>query len=175
MDFPTQNITPHSIHTFTKYSGGREIRGMAGGNLTWVANLAIYVPISVPFPYEVRRMFWGNGSTASGNVDVGIYTFGGTQMYHQGSTAQSGTSQLQYVDPTDFILSPGKYYLGVVCSAATANLMYGSSSVGAAPLAMGGVLQEALGSTALPATMTPVEIANSLYPLIGLTRTPSGF
>ncbi len=175
MDFPTKTATPHGIHSFTRYTAARELAGITGGNLTWVANLAVYVPFSLPFYYPAARIYWCNGGTASGNVDVGIYSQGGTRMYSSGSTAQSGTSQLQYVDFTDMILSPGKYYMGVVCSAATANLMYGSSAVAAAGLALAGCLEEALGATTLPATMTPIEIAHALYPLVGFTRTPSGF
>lgn len=140
---------------------------------TWpVANLAVFVPMLLPWPYPVRRVFWVNGSTIGSNVDFGIYSADGRRIYSTGSTAQAGTSTLQFVTPgTEFLLSPGAYFFAWACSGTT-NRSYGGAN-GAAGLRQSGVLQQ---STALPlpATWTPELLAAVAYPLCGITRTLSG-
>lgn len=144
---------------------------------TWpVASTAFYVPVYLPWPYPVARVFWYNGSSvASVNVDFGIYTADGTLIYSTGSTARSGASAAQYVTPTSFLLSSGRYYFGHSCDSTTANRGGVASTTGTvARSALAGLLQEA-SALPLPATMTPVTIANVYLPLCGITRTASGF
>jgi hypothetical protein len=85
----------------------------------------------------------------------------------------SGASALQYVDVTDTLLSPGRYYIGCVFSGTLTSRGFGLLT--AAPNGQQqGLLQQATAYP-LPATMTPVAYnANGLY-LCGITRTASGF
>jgi hypothetical protein len=179
-DFPAgYPPLPLLIHTYTRYGVGLETRYNVGsltiGVITWpTANLAIYQPFWLPFPYPVRRLFWGNGVTAN-NMDIGIYTKSGKKLYSSGSTAGSGNSVNQYVTPSpELMLSPGRYYWGLSHSSTGANHLYGTNSPSVAVLRMMGVLQEA-SALPLPDSMTPVAPTSSILPMIGMTRTPSGF
>lgn len=177
-DFPGSTLpTPQTVTTYSLTSAAGQLHTTAGGitvtAFTWVANLAVYVPVLIPWPYTVRRVFWINGSTiTSSNADFGIYTAEGTKIYSTGSTAMSGASAPQFVTPTEFTLSPGAYYFAWACNNTTSRA-YGSTTA-ANTLRMAGVLQQA-SAFALPATMTGASVSNAVYPLCGITRTTSGF
>lgn len=182
MDFPQAPILPQFVNTYLRWSLGGELVATgdapAPATITWpVANTAFYVPFWLPWPYPVKRVWWYNASSVTTtNFDLGIYTADGTKLYSTGSTAASGASASQYVTPSpDFVLSPGRYYLALACSSITASRGgQGVTSVSIARLRMLGVLQEA-SALPLPATMTGVAVANSCYPLCGITRTSTGF
>lgn len=179
MDFPTLPPLPLFVHTWSVDNAGEVLwlnQAVAIASITWpVANTAFYVPVALPCPYPVKRVFWINGSTASLNMDFGIYTADGTLIYSTGSTAASGTSAPQYVTPTEFLLAPGRYYFGLACSNTTANAGgQGNTSQTVGRLRLAGVLQQAT-ALPLPATMTPAAVANSCLPICGVTRTASGF
>lgn len=136
-----------------------------------VANKTIYAPFYVPWNYPVKRVWWQNGITVSGNVALAIYTFGGARIYTTGSTAQAGTSVPQYVTPTAFQLASGIYYLALGMDNTTGTILRTGPSV----LAMQG--QGVLEETTFPppATMTPVTIASAYFPYFGITLTASGY
>lgn len=158
---------------YTPVAGARAIANPASSTLTWVANLAVYVPVTLPAPFPVQRLWWYNGSTVTGNVDMGIYSKGGSLIASAGTTAQSGSAVPQYVAKA-VLLPPGGYYFALVCSGTTAAIQ-GHATWTAANLNLIGVLQQALGSALLPATMSPAAMANALFPYCGITQTPSGF
>lgn len=79
------------------------------------ANVGVFVPFTIPEACTFTKMFWCNGSAAAGNLDVGLFQEDGTLIVSSGTTAQSGTSNLQPVDITDTTLPRGLYYLGL-CS-----------------------------------------------------------
>lgn len=181
MDFPASSATPPIINTYSRYGAlgnGYLVSGAwpGVGTITWPsANRAIYMPIRIPWPYRVARVFWANGGTITGNVDLGIYTSGGAKIYSTGSTAQSGTSTLQFVTvTTPFVLAPGSYYIAMAVSAVTANLVQGGTTFALGAIRAMGCLQQ---DTALPVptSATFAEVASSLYALAGITRTASGF
>lgn len=175
-DFPQQIVTPISIHSFSPEAvGSCDMRGLAvtanPASAAWAAaNQAIYIPIEIRSPYLLALFFWGNGSTASSNCDVGLYTVGGSRIASTGSTAQSGASAVQYAAPSagTILVSPGQYYLGFACSGTT-NRVFQNTSVTAVPGRMMGLLQES-SALPLPATMTPVAFASTGYPLTGIAR-----
>jgi len=143
---------------------------------TWVAKLVAYMPVYLPYPYPVKRVFWVNGSTnTSTNVDFGIYSWDGTRIYNTGSTVMGTVSTVQYVTPgTDFVLDAGRYYFAWSCDNTT-NRGYaiGGSAIGSR---LAGMLEETTGSFGLPATMTPVAFARAWgQSLCGVTRTTTGF
>lgn len=178
-DWPRQGpaVLPPLIHTMSRLAGGGEARMFgataSAGVQTWVANLAIYVPIAIPYPYPVRRVFWVNGSTASSNADFAILTRDGKRIYSTGSTAQSGASVPQFVTPsTPFILAPGRYYFGWACSGTTSRAFGLAPS--AAVMRLAGCWQEA-AALPIPADATGASVTNALLPLCGITRFASGF
>lgn len=170
-DFPGATVaTPPVVNTYSLNAAAGSM-ALSTGNpsaITWVANLAIYVPVLIPWPYTVNRVWWGNGSTVTTtNVDFGIYGGDGSRIYSTGSTAQSGTSTIQMVTPTTFQLSAGAYYFAWSCNNTT-NRGQGQG-IAINTLRLGGVLQEA-SAFPLPSVMTGVAVSNALYPLCGVSR-----
>lgn len=179
-DFPTiqEQQTPLFIYPWTEWCVGLELRQLNGtavpASFTWTANQAVYIPFAIPWPYPVRRVFWYNGTAVVSNVDFGIYTEGGARIYSQGSTAQSGASAIQYATvSTPFILQPGKYYMAYNCSGTT-NVVFAVSQ-NAAQGKILGLLTQAVGAVALPNPATFATYAGVGFPVIGFTRTASGF
>jgi hypothetical protein len=140
------------------------------------ANKAIYYPILVPTTCVIRRVWWANGDTvsASYNIDVGVYATSGyapgARLVSSGSTAQGTASQVQFVDVTDTVLSPGQYWLAVTCSSVSATLFRASGYGAAVDAALR--FQEA-SALPLPATATPVESDSINHYLFGFATTAS--
>jgi hypothetical protein len=139
----------------------------------WVtANLARYSPIVMPVRFTLARFMSPNNNT-TGNVDMGIYNDGGKLLASTGSTARTGAPAVQYIAPSVGALSlpPGSYWLAMVCSSTTSQVM--RTAVNAAFMSkIAGALQETLGATALPATMTPVATALTTdMPVWGFTQS----
>lgn len=175
--------TPIFINTWHLMLAGTSARNYAAltpAACAWTtANAAIYIPFALPFPYTVRRLFWCNGTTASLNFDIGLYTDGGTRLVSAGSTAQSGTSVPQYPSMANgslpIQLSPGiLYYLAFTASATTSARAYGSASFTAVGGRMAGCKWQT-SALPLPATAAFATFAGTCWPLIGFTRTASGF
>jgi hypothetical protein len=179
-DFPSTEISPLFISSLSVLAGGEGLRtgtavpGLAAVTSSWqTASLAIYIPLYIPTPYTVRRVFWGNGSALAGNKDFGIYSPDGTKIYSTGSTAESGASAIQYVTPTAFVLQTGRYYMAIVCDQTT-NHGWGIAAGSAIMLRMAGYLQQAT-ALPLPNSATFAAKANTFIPICGITQTASGF
>jgi hypothetical protein len=133
------------------------------------ANKAFYFPVRLAKPFRPALIFWGNGATASGNVDAGIYDLAGTRLFSTGSTAQSGTTTLQSVSVSGLLLAAGRYYVALAADNTTATFLRGAQSV---TLQRGyGALQQA-SAFPLPATATFAALASTRLgiPLLGLSR-----
>jgi hypothetical protein len=172
-------ITPPFISSLSRWMVGFEARQTSGGlsvatNAWPTANLAIYIPFELPWPYTVQRVWWNNGTAAGGNWNIGLFTITGRQLYSAGSTAASGNSVPQYVTLSSPLLLPaGRYYIGVSHSATTANHAFGTTTVSAIRNRTIGILQEASALT-LPTNMTGAAKVSTLIPICGITRTSSG-
>lgn len=175
-----QRYPPPMVHTWTRYSAIWEARPIAGalgiGSTTWTtANTARYVPMSLPWPYPVKRVFWTNGSTVTTtNNDFGIYTMDGVRLFSTGSTAQSGTNTNQFVDVTDFWLPAGDYYFALNIDNNAVNRCYGNA-LSTENQALAGIKQQAVGAVTLPDPATfaaPSAVGVSVF---GVTWTESGF
>jgi hypothetical protein len=114
----------------------------------------------MPGSFKIARFMVANGANATGNVDVGLYSEAGIRLLSTGTTARSGTNAMQYINVTDSTFPPGNYYLALVASSTTGSFMR-SSTQGLEVSKASGFLQEALGSTVLPATMTPASYTSS--------------
>lgn len=137
----------------------------------WLANnLAIYVPISVPVPFLAARFMVANGSNTTGNVDIGIYTAAGSRLLSTGSTARASASAVQYIDVTNTVFAAGHYYIGMVASSTTGTFAQ-ATFASAVRSFMTGALEESLGATTLPSTMTPVAFTRTAIPLFGFTQS----
>lgn len=148
---------------------GLELGALSGGatpaGLAWpTANDAIFVPLYITEPTLIKRLFILNGGTVSGNLDLGIYTADGGRLRSSGSTAQSGTTAIQFVDITDIVLGSGRYYLACAMNGTTGTAF--RANVSAARLQQVGVARMA-SAFALPSSATLVAAASGYMPLIG--------
>jgi hypothetical protein len=172
-DFPAQQVLPVTVWTSGRYGvGGSIVREVMAGSAqltstAWgTANLAIYSPIWLPFRYPARNFFVYNGATLGGNLDVGIYNQDGTLIWSAGSTAQAGTSALQFF-AKDILLEPGCYFLALSSNSTTATYFCNGSGSATKNRELG-VLQQT-SAFALPATATFAAAAQARIPLIGFT------
>jgi hypothetical protein len=132
----------------------------------WVqANMAIYLPVVVRRQLTVYQLGWVNGSSVSGNIDVGIYDRNFNRLVSAGSTAQAGTNAIQLVDIADTTLTPGVYYLAMAMD----NTSGGITMTGAGPTGSHyrscGVAQQA-SAFPLPSAATFAAMAQNRVPLI---------
>lgn len=181
-DFPNIPSLPLFVSTFTRYCSAFEVGTIASTTTSaafaWAtANLGVFYPVVLPWPYPVQRVFWANGTTASLNANFGIYTADLVQLYSTGSTAQTGpgTSVIQYVSPTvPFVLPPGRYYFGFALSNTTAGCAYGAGGRDLTSCRLAGFFQQA---TQIPmsASLTPAALATGNIQLCGITRKSAGF
>ena len=169
-DFPiVQNVDPVvGSPAFPSMGGG--FFNAAGGNLASAtfsaANKAIFMPFPVFSPITIVKLFVINGTTVSGNIDVGIYTANVLKIVSSGSTAQSGTSAVQEFNITDTLLNPGFYYLAVAMDNGTAHLESWALSVMMRTLG----IAEASTAFPLPTNASISSITASRYPFIGATQ-----
>jgi hypothetical protein len=173
-------LTPSFLNPWMRYfAGGPELRSIAvaanPASAAWpAANTALYIPFNLPWPYQVRRAFWCNGTAVVSNMDIGIYSLGGAQIWHSGSTAQAGASLLQFVTPaTPILLNPGYYVLALNCSGTTNAIT--AAALTAIQGRLLGLYQQAVGAIALPGSAAFAAYASLIMPICGITRTASGF
>lgn len=166
---------PLHITSVGRFNTLTNIAGMtAEGNFasaTWPANnRAIYIPIFMPARFTVARFFVANGTAVSGTFDIGLFNYEGEKLISTGSTAQAGTSVVQYVGVTDQSFPAGNYFLGIVLSTTSGRAF--NSSLGAVGdgLMMGATL-EALGSAVLPASMAPSSFTSATIPCFGFSQS----
>jgi hypothetical protein len=182
MDFPIAQdpVLPLYVGVTSRYGAYSNRPGVgpaAGALLTttnWgTANLACYVPFSLPFFYPVTRVWWYNGSAVSGNVDFGIYSAKGTRIYSTGAIAQAGTTVMQFVTPTAFVLCPGQYFFAISLSSSTGRIVSVPSTFSLTQSRYSGLMEQA-SAHPLPATATFATIATvAVMPLMGVTRHAS--
>lgn len=158
------------ISTFSLNSLGLDI-GQSIQNFTSAAypsaNRAIYIPFHIDEPLLASLLFCANGATASGNVDMGIYSASFVRLVSIGSTAQAGTNAIQTFDITDTLLAAGDYYFGIAVDNTTATLIQANPGV---PMAQSSGLLMQASAFPLPATATPVTVSSGYTPLVGLRQ-----
>jgi hypothetical protein len=174
MDWPVRGalsdfrmiVSPYSILSVGGQAGG----SFNVGSAAWVAaNTAIFIPFRLSSAMLMKLLFVYNGSSVSGNIDVGIYAKDGTKLVSSGSTAQAGTSAFQTFDIADTLIGPGVFYLAAVMDNGTGHTTRLTPGV-----AIGRLLGAAQMATAfpLPATATLAALTASYWPLVGgTTRT----
>lgn len=135
------------------------------------ANRAVFMPIIVREPAAVQKVGWSNGNSLSGNIDVGVYTPKGGRIFSTGSTAMAGTNQWQFVDVTDFLLSPGDYYLAVSLDTSASRIAHlgvnGSTTNTYYAEIAGAAMQDS--SFPLPDLATLTTILTTRWPLLALS------
>jgi hypothetical protein len=131
------------------------------------ANRAYFFPFEIGDTFVARKGFWTTGTTATGNLDMGIYSEGGTRLISSGAVAAvSGTVQVS--DWADTTLSPGRYWLAFSCSTATFTLICKLPAYGGG---LGCLIQDT--AHVLPATATFAEVpaGTIAIPRMGITSS----
>lgn len=170
-DFPVlRNVDRFILSPGSPHSLGNELLATATtrGLSTWVvANKAYFIPISIFAPITIKKMFVENGTTVSGNIDVGIYDAGGVKKVSIGSTAQAGVSAIQEFDITDTLLNPGLYYLAGAMDNTTGIVQRAGPS--SAVLRTFGVFEQT-SAFPLPSTATFALLSSSFFPYVFATQ-----
>jgi len=141
------------------------------------ANLAVYVPVWVPFSCTATKLLTSYGSTVSGNVDVGIYADSsgqpGSRLTSAGSTAMGSANTVQEFDVADQALTGGTlYWFAMACSATTSTVNCFTFSANACYIGRTVPLFTQTSALPLPSTATPaVPSAAFQAPLITATLT----
>lgn len=180
MDFPYAQQLPLFVHSISEFTSSATalsaVTTTQGSHNSPAGSEALFIPFAIPWPYPVRRVFWANGTTPAGNNDFGIYSPGGARIFSTGAVAQAGASTFQYSTPAvPFMLSPGAYLFAISNSSGTnANKYTGVTTVGANEGRITGMLKQAAAHP-LPDQATFAQWTATGLPLIGITRTPSGF
>ena len=140
-----------------------------GTSTAWpAANLAIFIPFLLDFPFTVAQIYAHNGATASGNIDVGVYAEDSSKLVSAGSTAQAGTSAIQAFNVTDTYLAPGVYYFAVALDNTTATMSSRGSPVATIGQIVG--FAEMASAFPLPAIATLASFTRTLYPAMGCVQ-----
>jgi hypothetical protein len=140
----------HSIDTLRDSTVATSLASL--GAIAWgVANRAVYIPVAVNSRVIVKKLWYANGPTATGNYDIGLYDAAGVALLRKGSTVKTTAVDEIVWDCTDTIIGPGIFYLALVSSNNTDTFDgFGNS---APQLTASGALTEA-SVFPLPATAT---------------------
>jgi hypothetical protein len=134
-----------------------------------LANLAIYVPITIVYPFLARQAFVISGTTSGNNVDVGIYNAALARVVSSGGFARVAGG-VAYSNITDTLLPPGDYYLALAHNS-TNNIYRNASAAGLWEAC--GVCEQTSAYT-LPATATLTRTTRACLPAFGLTGVSVG-
>lgn len=167
---PAISPVPLMLSPLSELSLGQQLASAAAvvpASAVWPsANLGIYVPFALPRTMTVLKLWWLNGATVAGNVDVGIYDAALNKVIASGATAQATINVLQAVDIADTVLpGPANYYMALSASLGTATF-FRTTPVIEALKAMGCAQQAS--AHPLPASLTLAAIAQAYLPIFGL-------
>lgn len=191
-DFPqnrsaTQTLLPRFVHTFGPQSHigeyGRSIASaVSPGACTWSANYGAFMPMSLPWDYPVKRIFWANGANSGTySFSFGIYHMADDTMravYTTGAVTRTGADQLQFVTPSaPFILPAGEYYFGFACNTGGTTCCFGFSHTPAnLPYArIMGLKLSAATAHPLGDTITVTNATATNFQLCGITNADTWY
>ncbi len=184
MGYAPRTITKAGVHppgrTITPYEApgiigqAKLIARVAGATAVYpTANRAWFIPVEVERPTPIRSLWWHNGTTVSGNIDVGAYV-GTTRLTSTGAVAQAGVSTLQEIDVADAMWYPDEpNYLAVSMNNVTGHLFRYTTSY-LLGLVMDPPIRFMDSAHPLPATAVFAEPATSYWPVIGASMLASG-
>lgn len=155
-------ITSHDIR-----HADRNTQTAIGTNTAWIANLAVYVPITIDIPCTVYEWFWLNGTlTTAHNIDFGIYNADFTKVQSLGSTVGTTTAStiINTSTWTDLALVPGTYYMAFA-NDSTRNF---TCSADAAGIYQACGIVEQTTAFALPSPAVPVAYTRAFLPFFGM-------
>jgi hypothetical protein len=172
---------PPMVSVFTRDIGfvDESVAASAPASVTLNNGYVYYHPIILPASCVAKRIWWANGATVAGNIDVGIYADDGdakpgAKVISSGATAQSGTNSVQFSDVSDTALAAGRYWLAFVHEDIGAPTLFrsGVSAGDAADASM--MYYEGDGTvSSLPSSATPLEGGGQAIYLFGFSTVTS--
>jgi hypothetical protein len=184
---PFDRIPPYQgvIHPWHKNSIAEQITSLGGvviNSLTsnaWPSgSFAILTPFYLQSRMYVDTMYWINGATVAGQVDMAVYTEDGTKIFGTGPVLQSGTTSLQFnsLSP-EWELGPGVYYLALVASSGSATFRsaFNSLSTGAMAQVLGMACAPAQYPLPLTITGTLRTMSSDYIPAYGISSEGTTF
>jgi hypothetical protein len=122
-------MKPAKTITITPFDPLHMVEQTTVSSATTTAGVAYLLAFRVIAPMVVTTVGIVNGATASGNIDIGIYTPDGTRLASTGSTAQSGTSTIQNIALTAPVtLGRGWYYVAYQIDNTTGTFLSANSA-----------------------------------------------
>jgi hypothetical protein len=163
-------VSPNIIGITDPQSIGVHLGALAvtrAASFTWpVANLALFVPVTLQASGTWSAMFVYVVTRASAHLDIGIYDASGTQLSHSGSTS-FGADGLQLVTIPAVSLAAGRYYLALVAD--SASMAFSGVTTSQAAFRTVGLLQQSAFPLPATATFAPLSTFASI-PFYGLTN-----
>lgn len=119
MFIPNGGLPPAPM--YSAWTTGRQQLASVPASAVWpTANKAYFAPITLNVIVVVQKLWWVNGTVASNNIDIGIFTADGTKLVSSGSIARSGVnSQQSFTLTTPLTLTAGAYYIGMASDGTT--------------------------------------------------------
>jgi len=154
------NMFPFSVYTLNQTA--------TSGVTLFTVNLAVYFPVPVSERCRITRLWWVNGNTLNGNVDVGVYDSEANRLVSTGSTVQAGVSTAQIVTIATTDLPAGICYFAFVANSGTARYLTGGSLANGPNV---GIRQQA-SAFPLPATATFASCVTTPLPKFGAIKAP---
>lgn len=161
--------------------GAAQTGALVSGASPWsdAADFILCYPFVLDAPTPVYKVWWWNGSSVGSNYDIAIYDEGYNFIASTGaSTAGSGSAGLPQAVALSatVVLSPGRYYCGMVCNATTTNRVtrWSITTYGAGFWMAAGCFKSNATDTPPIASsaITPADYTNVAFPVFGLiTRT----
>lgn len=159
-------------------SGESTYFGSPASGVWATANSVVYQPVVVPVACVVRRAWWANGATTSGqNISAAIYTststgVPGSKLVETAATAQGTASQVQFADVTDTALGRGLYWIALAVASVSSTTLFRVTMTNASA-AMVKFGEASITVGALPATATPANHGTQGQWLFGFATTAS--
>ena len=166
--FPTLPIlTPWSLES-RNVSGATFFPAGSATSTAWpTANSANFYPFTLTDFQMVYQLLLWIGSTASGNVDIGIYDGQWNLLVSSGSTGMGTIDVVQEFNVTDTPLSPGRYFLAVGCDNTTGTTFTANILDDFSPAMYPIYLQTGLTGPTLPAVAAPA-LSNAAAPRLAV-------
>lgn len=136
------------------------------------ANLALYVPIIVTSTVTAYETWVETGTlTTSNGTEIGLYDTAGNRLFTTATTVASASTLVNSSGMTDYVISPGQYYLAFGCDG-TRNFLATTLAAGSYQ-AIGCMEQTGLTGANLPTTWTAAVYTRAYLPLFGLNLRSS--
>lgn len=137
-------------------------------NAYTLANYGIFIPFRVMAPTRIGKMFCFNGATASGNIDLGIYSEDGVCLASTGGgTFQSGLNKFQIVlMNTPVRVSPGQFYYMALSIDNVTSTVFSFTGYSAILLSIIGLAGKT-SAFPLPATVALTSYSRVFLPVFG--------